>query len=80
LLLQLCYQLFETAAHAGDDHRLLEQGVELVLKLRSGSQKRIAVGETLVELRVDRRGRGPASRLEAGTKFSQGLGVDGIGL
>jgi len=38
------------------------------------------LGETLMELGIDRRGRGPASWLEAGTEFSQRLGVDGIRL
>jgi len=80
LLLELRDQLFKTGAHARNDDGLLEQGVELIVELGSRSQQCVTVGETLVELGIDRRGRGSASWLEAGTEFSQGLGVDGIRL
>jgi hypothetical protein len=61
LLLELCTQLFETGSDAGNDEWLPEQGVELIVKLGARSQQRITMGETLEELGVDRRGRGPVS-------------------
>ena len=48
--------------------------------VREGGADLSRTDETLVELCVDHRWRAPTSRLESGTEFSQGLGVDGISL